>query len=52
MKTTEVVFKEPLETSFHERFSRDDFPQSVEVVPSGVGENVRKQAEGYAYLRL
>lgn len=33
-------------------FSRDDFPRSVEVVPSGVGEVVRRQAEGYAYLRL
>jgi intracellular sulfur oxidation DsrE/DsrF family protein len=33
-------------------FSRDDFPRSVEVVPSGIGEIVRRQAEGYAYLRL
>lgn len=33
-------------------FSRDDFPRSVEVVPSGVGEIVRRQGDGYAYLRL
>lgn len=33
-------------------FSRDDFLRSIEVVPSGVGEIVRRQAEGYAYIRL
>ncbi|WP_298670040.1 DsrE family protein [uncultured Methanofollis sp.] len=33
-------------------FSRDDFQRSVEVVPSGIGEIVRRQSEGYAYLRL
>lgn len=33
-------------------FSRDDFPRLVDVVPSGVGEIVRRQRDGYAYLRL
>lgn len=33
-------------------FSKDDFPRSVEIVPSGVGEIVRRQREGYAYLKL
>lgn len=33
-------------------FSRDDFPRSVDIVPSGVGEIVRRQSEGYAYLKL
>ncbi|NVO67417.1 DsrE family protein [Methanofollis tationis] len=32
-------------------FTRDDFPRAVRVVPSGVGEIVRRQAEGYAYIR-
>ena len=30
---------------------RDDLVDGVEVVPSGVGELARLQAEGYAYLR-
>lgn len=33
-------------------FARDDFPRSVEVVPSGISEIVRRQAERYAYIRL
>ncbi|MDK2974968.1 MAG: uncharacterized protein PWP08_1339 [Methanofollis sp.] len=32
-------------------FTRDDFPRAIEVAPSGVGELVRRQAEGYAYIR-
>ncbi|EJG08041.1 hypothetical protein Metli_2100 [Methanofollis liminatans DSM 4140] len=32
-------------------FTRDDFPRAIRVVPSGVGEIVRRQAEGYAYIR-
>jgi intracellular sulfur oxidation DsrE/DsrF family protein len=32
-------------------FTRDDFPRAIGVVPSGVGEIVRRQAEGYAYIR-
>lgn len=32
-------------------FTRDDFLRAVRVVPSGVGEIVRRQTEGYAYIR-
>ncbi|QYZ79002.1 hypothetical protein E2N92_05960 [Methanofollis formosanus] len=32
-------------------FTREDFPRVVTVVPSGVGEIVRREAEGFAYIR-
>ncbi|MBP2146304.1 intracellular sulfur oxidation DsrE/DsrF family protein [Methanofollis sp. W23] len=32
-------------------FTREDFPRVVAFVPSGVGEIVRREAEGYAYIR-
>ncbi|WP_130647681.1 DsrE family protein [Methanofollis fontis] len=32
-------------------FTKDDLPRCVTIVPSGVGEIVRRQAEGYAYLK-
>lgn len=32
-------------------FTREDFPRVVSLVPSGVGEIVRREAEGYAYIR-
>ncbi|QSZ67049.1 hypothetical protein RJ40_05835 [Methanofollis aquaemaris] len=32
-------------------FTREDFPRVVAVVPSGVGEIVRRENEGFAYIR-
>lgn len=32
-------------------FTREDFPRVVTVVPSGVGEIVKREAEGFAYIR-
>jgi len=32
-------------------FTRDDLPRAIGTVPSGIGEIVRRQAEGYAYIR-
>ena len=30
---------------------KDDFPDSVEIVSSGTGELVRRQSEGWAYIK-
>lgn len=33
------------------RMERDEFIEEVEVVPSGTGELVKRQSEGWAYVR-
>ncbi len=35
----------------HLNLSREDLLDLVEVVPAGIGELVKKQAEGWAYIR-
>jgi uncharacterized protein len=46
-----VVFGICGNTMRNRGLTEDDFPEIVEVVSSGVGELVRRQAEGWAYLR-
>lgn len=46
-----VVFKACANTMKEMGISKESLLDSVQIVPSGVGELVKKQAEGFAYIK-